>query len=231
MNLSVKDAARLLSVSEKTIYRWIQQEILPVYRVRAQYRFNRSEILEWATSRRINVAPETFQEPETDALPLPTLSEALDAGGIYYRLEGKSRDEVLEQVVQHLRLPEEVDRAYLLKVLVARERRRDAAAPEPLGRLRASHQFVMDHFHSHSPLEGCVRGLIDRAHPAPAPAPLHAITSRQESRQPHGLKACAFLGASPGARIVAAATLRALLKRFAPRRGCRRRPLKDHRQA
>ena len=122
MNLSVKDAARLLSVSEKTIYRWIQQEILPVYRVREQYRFNRSEILEWATSRRINVAPETFQEPETDALPLPTLSEALDAGGIYYRLEGKSRDEVLEQVVQHLRLPEEVDRAYLLKVLVARER-------------------------------------------------------------------------------------------------------------
>lgn len=122
MNLSVKDAARLLNVSEKTIYRWIKQEILPVYRVREQYRFNRSEVLEWATSRRINVAPEVFEEPETDALPLPSLSEALDAGGIYYRLEGNRRSQVLEQVVQHLRLPEEVDRGYLLKVLIARER-------------------------------------------------------------------------------------------------------------
>jgi PTS system nitrogen regulatory IIA component len=122
MNLSVKDAARLLNVSEKTIYRWIKQEILPVYRVREQYRFNRSEVLEWATSRRISVAPEVFQEPETDALPLPGLSEALDAGGICYRLEGQGRDQVLDQVVQQLRLPEEVDRDYLLQVLIARER-------------------------------------------------------------------------------------------------------------
>lgn len=121
MNLSVKDTAQLLSVSEKTIYRWIKQEILPVYRVHEQYRFNRAEILEWATARRINVAPEAFQEPETDALPLPTLSGALAAGGIFYRLEGKDRDQALANVVSHLRLPEEVDRHYLLQVLVARE--------------------------------------------------------------------------------------------------------------
>jgi PTS system nitrogen regulatory IIA component len=121
MNLSVKDAARLLSVSEKTIYRWIKQEVIPAYRVHEQYRFNRAEILEWATSRRINVAPEVFHEPETDARPLPLLSEALEAGGIFYRLGGKSRDDALADVVAHLRLPEEVDRQYLLQVLIARE--------------------------------------------------------------------------------------------------------------
>jgi len=122
MNLSVKDAARLLSVSEKTIYRWIKQEVVPAYRVHEQYRFNRSELLEWATARRISVAPEALHEPETDAAPLPSLSEALEAGGIFYRLEGKGRDEVLADVVDHLRLPDEVDRPYLLQVLVARER-------------------------------------------------------------------------------------------------------------
>jgi PTS system nitrogen regulatory IIA component len=121
MNLSVKDAARLLSVSEKTIYRWIKQEVIPAYRVHEQYRFNRAEILEWATSRRISVASEVFHEPETDARPLPLLSEALEAGGIFYRLGGKSRDDVLAGVVSHLRLPEEVDRQYLLQVLIARE--------------------------------------------------------------------------------------------------------------
>lgn len=122
MNLSVKDAARLLSVSEKTIYRWIKQEIIPAYRVHEQYRFNRAELLEWATSRRISVAPEAFQELETEPAPLPSLSEALEAGGVFYRLEGKTRDEVLADVVDHLRLPDEVDRPYLLQVLIARER-------------------------------------------------------------------------------------------------------------
>jgi len=121
MNLSVKDAARLLNVSEKTIYRWIRQEVVPAYRMHEQYRFNRAELLEWATARRMGVAPEAFQEPETAAMPLPTLADALSEGGIIYRLEGKFRDEVLGNVVAHLRLPDEVDRAYLLQVLIARE--------------------------------------------------------------------------------------------------------------
>lgn len=122
MNLSVKDAARLLSVSEKTIYRWIKQDIVPAYRVHESYRFNRSELIEWATSRRKGVSPDAFSEPLTDELPLPLLSEALEAGGVYYRIEGTSREEVLADTVAHLRLPDEVDRDYLTQVLIAREK-------------------------------------------------------------------------------------------------------------
>lgn len=122
MNLSVKDAARLLSVSEKTIYRWIKQDVVPAYRVHEQYRFNRAELLEWATSRRMGVAAELLDEPESDAAPLPLLSEALEAGGIFYRVEGDNRERVLAEVAQHLRLPEEVDRGHLQQVLLARER-------------------------------------------------------------------------------------------------------------
>ena len=122
MNLSVKDAARLLSVSEKTIYRWIKQEIVPAYKVHESYRFNRSELLEWATSRRMGISAELLSEPESDALPLPSLISAMETGGVFYRIEGRSRDEVLADVVGHLRLPEEVDRDYLSQVLIAREK-------------------------------------------------------------------------------------------------------------
>jgi len=122
MNLSVKDAAKLLSVSEKTIYRWIKQEVVPAYKVHESYRFNRAELIEWATSRRLGVSPEAFSEPESDALPLPLFREALGDGGVFYRIEGNSREEVLADVVSHLRLPEEVDREYLRRVLVAREK-------------------------------------------------------------------------------------------------------------
>ncbi|MDT8440266.1 MAG: PTS sugar transporter subunit IIA [Desulfuromonadales bacterium] len=121
MNLSVKDAALLLSVSEKTIYRWLKQKLLPNIRMQGSYRFNRAELLEWATSRRLGVSAEALQEPESAAQPLPTLSAALEAGGIFYRIAGNSRDEALAEAVDHLRLPDEVDRDYLCKVLIARE--------------------------------------------------------------------------------------------------------------
>lgn len=121
MNLSVKDAARILSVTEKTIYRWIKQELVPAYRVNGQHRFNQSELLEWATSRRMGIAPEAFNEPEEAATPLPSLTESLDAGGIIYRLDGNSRDQALGRLVNNLRLPDGVDKEYLLKVLIARE--------------------------------------------------------------------------------------------------------------
>ena len=58
MQLTVRDATRLLTVSEKTIYRWINQGSLPAYRVNEQYRFNRAELLEWATAHKINVSVE-----------------------------------------------------------------------------------------------------------------------------------------------------------------------------
>ncbi len=121
MTLSVRDVAKLLSVSEKTVYRWIGQGTMPAYQVRDQYRFNRAEILEWATSRKIPVSPEIFAEPETNGVAMPSLLQALQFGGISYRVDGADKWAVLKNVVQLLQLPPEVDREFLYQVLVARE--------------------------------------------------------------------------------------------------------------
>ncbi|MBI3785156.1 MAG: PTS sugar transporter subunit IIA [Deltaproteobacteria bacterium] len=121
MQLTVRDVSSLLKVSEKTVYRWVNQGILPAYRVNDQYRFNRAELLEWATSRKMTVSPELFDEPESDTVPIPNLVEALQAGGIFYRVGGTDRESALRGVVEHMRLPEEVDREFLLRVLLARE--------------------------------------------------------------------------------------------------------------
>lgn len=121
MTLTVKDVARLLSVSEKTVYRWVKQGHLPAYQVHEQYRFNRAEILEWATSRKIPISPEIFSEPESSGIPMPSLLEALQNGGVHYRVDGADKWAILKNVVQLLQLPEEVDREFLYRVLVARE--------------------------------------------------------------------------------------------------------------
>ncbi len=118
MQLSVKDVVKLFNVSERTVYRWIKESDIPYYRLNEQYRFNRVEILEWATSRRLPVSPEIFQEEEG---PLLSLSQAIAAGGIHYRVGGADKKEVLRNVVELLRLPEEVDVSFLLQVLLARE--------------------------------------------------------------------------------------------------------------
>ena len=121
MKLLVKDAARLLNLSEKTIYRWIKQGSIPAYRLNEQYRFNRAELLEWATSRRLPISPEIFKEEESESSSLPDFTAALRAGGIHYRIGGDDKPAVLHHVVEMMRLPPEVDREFLYEVLLVRE--------------------------------------------------------------------------------------------------------------
>ena len=122
MQLGVRDAAKILTVSEKTIYRWVKDGKLPAYRINEQYRFNRAELLEWATSNKINVSPDIFSEPLTSGtIALPTLEETLRSGGIHYRISGPDKAAVLRSVVEQMHLPEEVNRQFLLQMLLARE--------------------------------------------------------------------------------------------------------------
>lgn len=121
MQLSVKDVAKLLNVTDQTIYRWIKQDSIPVYRINEQCRFNRAEILEWATSKRIPISIEALTEADSSNAQLPTLLDALKSGGVYYRIEGTEKATVLRNMVEVMRLPEEVDREFLHQVLLARE--------------------------------------------------------------------------------------------------------------
>lgn len=121
MQLTVRDVATLFAVSEKTVYRWLDQQSLPGYRVNNQYRFNRAELLEWAMANRINVSAQIISEPESANTRLEGLSEALKAGGIYYRVSGDSKKTALRSVVDMIHLPPEVDREFLFNVLLARE--------------------------------------------------------------------------------------------------------------
>lgn len=121
VKITVRDAARLLGVAEKTVYRWIEERDLPAHRVHGQFRLNRSELLEWATTHGVRVSAELFQEPEEDGASLPTLVEALAAGGIHYLPGGGDRDAALRDVVGALDLPDAIDREFLYEVLLARE--------------------------------------------------------------------------------------------------------------
>ena len=95
MQLTVREVSKFLNVAESTVIRWIKRRGLPAQHLGGQFRFNRAELLEWATANRIKVSLEMFDHLETEDEPVPCLTEALEAGGIFYGLKDTSKDSAL----------------------------------------------------------------------------------------------------------------------------------------
>lgn len=119
MLLTAGSAAKLLGTSERQIYRWVDDNEIPCRRVRDQLRFNRTDLLEWATARRLPVHVEAFAEDDPEDRP-PKLSEALRVGGVHDAIAGADREAVVLEIIDRV-LPPAVDRELYIEVLLARE--------------------------------------------------------------------------------------------------------------
>lgn len=94
MNLSVKDVAGLLNVSEKTIYRMIKDETIPCFRVGGQWRFDRREIATWMEDTR------EFRYKVSDGMgavdkEAVIVADILRRGGIYSNVSGDDKEAVI----------------------------------------------------------------------------------------------------------------------------------------
>jgi len=121
MLLEASEAAQALNVDEKTVMRWIKKDHLPAEDIQGNFRINPVDLLEWATERGIKVNPALYKMPDADNQPLPTLSQALQAGGIHCGFPGADKETVLRNAVAVLDLPPEIDPEFILQVLLARE--------------------------------------------------------------------------------------------------------------
>ena len=122
MNVTLREAARLLHVSEKTLYRWIQKGVLPAYRIHDEYRFNRVELEEWAvTHQRPLRLPAASVAPSVTAAAPPNLGAAIVRGGIYYRVGCRTRDDVFRSILALPGIPRHINSAHLLEMLRTRE--------------------------------------------------------------------------------------------------------------
>jgi len=120
MDLTAKDAARLLNVDENTIQQWIANGTLPSYRIGDKTRLSRVELMEWAAARKHAVVPGMFRANE--AMPLAfVLSDAVRRGGVLRDLDSTDKLSALGTVCQAMPLPADIDRDELNSILVARE--------------------------------------------------------------------------------------------------------------
>jgi PTS system nitrogen regulatory IIA component len=121
MQLTVRDAARLLGVTEQALERWVKRGELPAQLVDDRYRFNRIELLEWAAQRKIPVSAEILEEPGVVQRHLPPLSASIRAGGIHRGLPAGEESALLRAMVDRLPASRGFDRDFLFRMLLARE--------------------------------------------------------------------------------------------------------------
>jgi|SRR5882672_2110276 len=142
MELTVKEVAKYLGVTEKDIYRWVGEGSIPLHKVGGNYRFNRTELLEWANSRNLRISTAIYRKDE-DSRPLPSVAEALEAGGIIYRLAGQDKAAVLRSMVEILPIPPTVERETVYQIILARETMGTTAIGKGIAIPHARHPIIL----------------------------------------------------------------------------------------
>ena len=121
MQLTLRQAASYLGVSDATARRWIGERGLPVHKVSERLYLNAIELWEWAVEQGVTVSRSLLDHARRAPDEVPPMSHLLRAGGIFYDIEAIAKGDVLREFVERLPLPPEQDRATLLSVLEARE--------------------------------------------------------------------------------------------------------------
>ncbi|MBK9062346.1 MAG: helix-turn-helix domain-containing protein [Acidobacteria bacterium] len=136
--LTIRQLSEYLMVSEKTIYRMLDRNLLPAVRVGAQWRFRKRDIDAWLDEqvKKVEVGGqkellEELAPSEIDIHPL------LSPKNVFRDVPQLPRDELLAWIVMHATLDTGVDREALCSSIREREELcstalvKDAAFPHP----------------------------------------------------------------------------------------------------
>ncbi len=123
MHLSVKDVAKMLNVSEKTVYRMIRNETIPFYRVGGQWRFDRRHIRSWLADAGQFTVKTVSEEPTGEDEETIAVSEFLRRGGIYRGIKGKTKAAAIRACLDQIgRTVLHLDTRRLFDSIMERER-------------------------------------------------------------------------------------------------------------
>jgi PTS system nitrogen regulatory IIA component len=202
MQLTLRQAAAYLEVDEATIRGWIRKRGLPAHQAGERLYLNAVELWQWATEHGITVSRGLLDDARRLPDDVPPLSTLLAAGGIHGDVGGEDRDGVLREVVARLPLAPDLDRAFLISVLEAREAMGSTGIGDGIAIPHARNPIVL---HVEQPLVG----LCLLRHPvdfdAPDGIPVHALFVLISPSVPAHLKILSRLGLvlrDPGLRAL-----------------------------
>lgn len=121
MQLTLRQAAGYLGVSDATVRRWVRERSLPVHKANERLYLNAVELWEWAVEQGVPVSRSLLEHARRAPDDVPPMSALLRAGGILYDIGSTTKHGALKEFVDRLPLPPEQDRDTLMSVLEARE--------------------------------------------------------------------------------------------------------------
>ncbi len=70
MDYKINDLVNILHVSEKTIYKWINEASIPTYQIQHQYRFSKAALQSWIMLHNIPITIDIIRETESLKHPI-----------------------------------------------------------------------------------------------------------------------------------------------------------------
>jgi nitrogen PTS system EIIA component len=142
VDLRIGDLIELLEIPEKTIIKWIKEKNLPAYKINNEYKFSRAEIKDWILKNNINVSSKILDLNITNK-PV-NLLELIDKGGIFYNIEGKLVKEIIENAVNTIHTPSELDKNEIITSLLQREEMMPTAVGKGIAIPHARNPIIAD---------------------------------------------------------------------------------------
>jgi PTS system nitrogen regulatory IIA component len=142
VKLSVKEVTRIFAVSENEVARWVREQNLPAMVVAGHLRFHGSDLLEWATARKMSVPPELFCNGNSEG-PCGLLKVAVARGGVLPNVPGADKASVLSALVERLPFLSSAERQELGTLLRAREKGGTTAVGDGIAIPHPAHPLVV----------------------------------------------------------------------------------------
>jgi PTS system nitrogen regulatory IIA component len=130
--LTTKQLAGYLQLSERSVYRLLEQGEIPAVKVGGHWRFRKSAVDEWLDMRIQQMGATQLEDTFREDLEsgTPSVGDLLSTENIFLYLPHRTRRDVLGALATLVNLPEDVDRDLLLARLLEREALCTTALPD-----------------------------------------------------------------------------------------------------
>jgi PTS system nitrogen regulatory IIA component len=120
--MNIDETSKLLGLPQTTVKRWIRQGKIPVQEIEDSYIFSKREIEKWARKHNIFLQTDGRTPKSRPPRHKDLLTDAMNRGGVFHKVKGKTVSEVIKKTVYLAPLSPEVDKAFLVDLMLQREK-------------------------------------------------------------------------------------------------------------
>jgi PTS system nitrogen regulatory IIA component len=121
MELTLEEVAVRLNIPVETLHRWIRQGKIPMQQTRGRYTIHREMLERWAYDHKLKFFTPPSSEDSADESELDAVLPAMRRGGIFYGIEGDTKEKILKAAVQRIPNLQTFDRHLIYDKLLERE--------------------------------------------------------------------------------------------------------------